>query len=65
MGSRTDECDINTTWCKGTTLRSPAKAVLSDPRVEVVLRLLRETKVGRSDTLQDVVVVLRGPEYRW
>ena len=62
MGSRTNECDVNTTWCKGTTLRSPAKAILGDPRVEVVLRLLRETKVGGSDTLQDVVVVLRRTE---
>ena len=62
MGSHTNECDVNTTWCKGATLRSPAKAVLSDPCVEVVLRLLRETKVGRSDTLKNVVVVLRRTE---
>lgn len=59
-----DEGNVNTTWGKRTALCRPSQTVLQDPSVKVVLLLLRKTKAGIGNTLQDIVVVLGCPENR-
>lgn len=65
MLERTDEGDIDAAWCEGPALGRPAQAVLEDPLVELVLRILGEAQIQVRDALQDVVVVLRRAEDRW
>lgn len=60
----TDEGNVNTTWCQWTAFCCPSQTVLQDPSVKVVLLLLRETKAGIGNALQDIVVVLGCPENR-
>lgn len=61
----TDESDIAATGCKRTALGCPPKTILEDPGIEVVFLFFGQAKTWVSNTLQDVVVVLRGPEHRW
>ena len=61
----TDEGNVNTAGGEGTTFSCPAKTVLENPCVEVLLLLLSQTERWVGDALQDVVVVLRRPEDRW
>lgn len=62
---RTDERDINAARREGTALGRPAKTVLEDPRVKVLLLLLGQAQARIGNALQDVVVVLRRPEDAW
>lgn len=49
---------------KRSTLREPvALGVVGDPLGELLLLRQSQSEVGISDTLEDVVVVLGGPEY--
>lgn len=59
----TNDGDVDTTGCKRTTGDGPAQTILEDPSIELLLGLGGQTEVGGGDTLEDVVVVLGGPEY--
>jgi hypothetical protein len=58
-GLRTYEGDVNTTRGERAAFGRPAKPVLENPGVKHILIVSSEAKVGRSDTLQDIVIVLR------
>jgi len=60
--TRTDESYIYTTARERASVSCPAQPVLLDPGIKVVFGLLSETKGGRCDALQNIVVVLRRPE---
>lgn len=60
---RTDECDVNATRSKGATLSCPPEPVLENPRVKVILGSLGKAEIGRSNTLENIVVVLGRAEH--
>jgi hypothetical protein len=60
--SYTYECNVYTTGCKGTAFRGPTETIFENPRIEILLCLIRKTKVGMSDALENVVIVLGRPE---
>jgi hypothetical protein len=62
---RTNKSDINTTRSQWTTFGRPTQTVLEDPSIKTVPRFLRQTKIGRCDALQNVVVVFGGTENSW
>ena len=63
--SLANECDVNASFCEGSSMRSPTKTVFVDPLVKVVLLFFSETQIGSCDALKDVVVVLGGTEHAW
>lgn len=65
LNGLTDESDITPTGCKWATLSRPAKTVLENPRVKVFLLFLGQAEARICHALENVVVVLRCPEYRW
>ena len=58
----TDERDVDTSCSQRATVCGPAQTVLVDPLIERILCFLSQTEIGRGDTLEDIVVVLRGTE---
>lgn len=56
----TDESDIDATGSKGSAFSGPPQSVFEDPSIETIFGFLGQTKVGCSNALQDVVVVLGG-----
>lgn len=62
MWGHTDECDVDATRREGPTFCGPSESVLEDPGIEVVFGVLGEAQIWGRDALQDVVVVLGGPE---
>ena len=61
----TDESDIDTAWGKGAALGGPSETVLENPGIESGLGLGSQPQVWIRNTLEDIVVVLRGPEDGW
>lgn len=62
---RTNKGNIDTAFSQRPALRGPSQSVLQNPRIEIILRLLRKAEVGGGDALKDVVVVLCRPEDGW
>jgi hypothetical protein len=58
----TNESDIDTTLGEWAPLGGPSETVLENPGIESSLCLSSQPQIWIRNTLEDVVVVLRGPE---
>ena len=58
MDTRTNERNVDAPTCERAALSCPTQSILEDPSVKVIFGFLSESKVGRGNALQYIVVVL-------
>ena len=62
---RTNERDVDAPRCERAALSRPTQTILENPGVKVIFGFLGEPKVGPSNALQYVMVVLGCSEDAW